>query len=210
MTLAIVVVVALLAVVVFLLAGAAVEMFEQLKQIRTYLELKDTATSISIAEARGGRATAFGLPHGLEEEERALLLILSTQCETCRLLASGIVATNLPGSLWVLVAGPYDSAVQAFAEEFGLGGPKVALDGGYVKARALGINTSPASVAFVGGRAVQAQTVPTFRQLRNQLHELSSLHSAAMREPELDDSEIEAMASIAVTEMALGGELSAK
>ena len=61
MTTVLLVVVCLLAVVVFIQIGAQVELFEQVRQIRSYLDIEDKPTTVELGTLEGASPSRFGL-----------------------------------------------------------------------------------------------------------------------------------------------------
>ena len=86
----------------FIQFGALIEMYQQLKQVRHYLEIVDTPTPIALGSLEGARPSDIGLPAALDEAAQAMILFLSNKCETCSIIARSFAGT-LPDGLWVVV-----------------------------------------------------------------------------------------------------------
>lgn len=164
MTTVLLVVVCLLAVVLFLQIGAQVELFEQVKQIRGYLDMEDKPTPVELGTLEGASPSRFGLPAVLDQAEQAMVLFVSNKCETCRNLASALRGGAVPPSMWVVVV-PVTGDGNEFITEFDLYGERVLLDEGEQIVGSIGLDLTPVALHIADGKLTRAHTVPTVRQM---------------------------------------------
>lgn len=162
--LAIAVVVGILAVVLLVVVSALVELFQQVQQIRGYLDMVDRVTPLDLGRSKGVSASAVGLPAALDTADRALVLFLSDKCGSCRTIAATLAGGALPPTLTLLIE-PMGDSTASIADEFELVGERVLVDHGERIATLLGLDIFPAAVLIERGRLEAAQTVPTPRQL---------------------------------------------
>lgn len=146
----------------FVQFGALVEMFQQLKQVRGYLDLVDTPTPIELGKWAGVIPSSIGLPPALDEVGEALVVFLSNKCETCRIIAQSLAGGALPQNLWLVVV-PVLSDPTEFLEEFQLRGDRTLIDQGITDR--IGLDITPAALLIQNGRIVEAHTLPSVRQL---------------------------------------------
>ncbi|GAA4087926.1 hypothetical protein [Actinomadura miaoliensis] len=164
MTLALLIVVCVLAALLFVAFGALVEMFHQLKQIREYLEIEDSPILMDLGAAQGQAPSAVGLPAELDGSDRALVLLLSNKCRTCFTLAAALQGRVRPPRLWIVVVPVLGDAAE-FIDMFDLRGERVVVDEGEHIVNRLGIDATPAAVLVENGRMVKAHSVPSSRQM---------------------------------------------
>jgi hypothetical protein len=164
LTTVVVILLVLYGVVLFVQLGALVELFEQVKQVRAYLQMEDRPTTLELGRSQGLAASAVGLPAALDDADQALVLFLSNRCETCRTIAATLAGGAPPAALWVVVE-PTSGDGSEFVEEFQLRGDRVLVDRGERIATQLGLDVTPAAILVEQGRLAHAQTVPTVRQL---------------------------------------------
>ena len=165
MLLTLAIIVFVLAALMFVLFGALIELFEQVKQLRRFLDLEDRVTQLDIGERVGERPSEFGLPQSLDTAERGIVLTLSTKCATCQTLAATLRGGELPPDTWLLVV-PVTGDGREFIDAYELYGDRVLVDEGQRLTRGLGIEVSPSALFISDGRLADAQTVPSVRQLR--------------------------------------------
>jgi hypothetical protein len=146
----------------FVQFGALVEMFQQVKQIRGYLDMVDTPTPLELGPSNGARPSSVGLPSVLDESAEALVLFISNKCETCVVLAQSLAGGDLPEGLWLVVV-PVLSDPKEFLDQFRLRGERVLIDDGL--SNRIGLDITPAAVLIERGRMTEAHTVPSVRQL---------------------------------------------
>jgi hypothetical protein len=155
----------LLAGSTFVAFGVIVELYSQLAQIRKYLELVDTPTTLDLGDNAGQMASSVGLPAELDGTERAVVLFLSNKCETCITIAENLAGAPLPAGLWVALVPVLSGDMTDFLARYPLRGNHVLLDGVSAIAARIGLDVTPAAVIIDRGRLTAAQTVPTIRQL---------------------------------------------
>jgi len=174
--------------VVFIQFGAMIEMFEQIRQMRIYLDMVDKPTVLDLGASQGRLASGAGLPANLDAVPRALVLFLSNKCETCRTLAAALDGGALPPHLWVVVVPVLSGDASQFLEDFRLYGDRILVDADHAITDAIGLDITPAAIALEAGRMVEAHTVPTVRQLYASLPMVERKRALArkqVREPDL-------------------------
>lgn len=164
MTTFILILLCVFAVALFIQFGALIEMYEQLKQVRKYLDMVDEPEILDLGLARGLAASAVGLPAELDGVDRAMVLFLSTKCETCRQLAANLHGGSLPPGLWVVVV-PVIGDGSDFVAAHELVGEHILVDVDEQITSRIGLDLSPVAVHVEGGKLAKAHTVPTVRQL---------------------------------------------
>jgi hypothetical protein len=179
MILALAIIVFVLAVLTFVLFGALIELFEQVKQLRRFLDLEDRVTPIDIGDKVGELPSEFGLPQDLDTAGYGLVLTLSTKCATCQTLAATLRGGALPPDTWLVVV-PVIGDGREFIDAYELYGERVLVDEGQQLTRKLGIEVSPSVLFISEGRLAGAQTVPSVRQLRAILPKNNKASSRAL------------------------------
>lgn len=180
MILALAIIVFILAVLTFVLFGALIELFEQVKQLRRFLDLEDRITPIDIGDRVGELPSEFGLPPDLDTAGSGLVLTLSTKCATCQTLAATLRGGRLPPDTWLVVV-PVIGDGREFIDAYELHGERVLVDEGQRLTRGLGIEVSPSALFVSEGRLAGAQTVPSVRQLRAILPKNNKPRSGPLR-----------------------------
>jgi hypothetical protein len=155
-------------VVLVIELGALIEMFEQIKQVRIFLDMVDRPLSLDLDSSLGLEASTVGLPSALNDAERAMVLFLSNKCTTCRKLAATIAGGSLPLAMWVVIV-PVMGDAEDFVDEFQLRGDRILVDEGQRIASQMRLSTTPAAVFVENGRLARAQTVPSVRELYSAL-----------------------------------------
>lgn len=166
--------VALLALLVFVLFGALLEMYRDIRQLREAIGILDQPLNVDVGPVAGTNPSNYGLPQALDSAVSALILFLSERCGTCRSLAAGL-SIPLPPGLWiVLEARDTDSAV-TFLNSFNLNrltlDEHVVVDVGGKIAYRIGLDTTPIGFRVENGAIVSATTVPSSRYLNTILPE---------------------------------------
>jgi thiol-disulfide isomerase/thioredoxin len=164
LTVALLVVVCLLAAIVFVQFGALVELYNQVKQIRSTLDLDDSSTPLELGSAQDLPPSSVGLPADLDDASSALVLFLSNTCGTCRSIATALRGA-LPSSMWIVVEPVFEEDAHAFVEQFELHGPKVVIDHDNSIASKLGLNITPVGMLVQKGRLHRAEMVSSPRQV---------------------------------------------
>ena len=90
MVAALTVAVGLLALLVFVLAGAVLELNADVRQLREVAGILDRPLVVDIADVADTRPSSHGLPRVLDATASALVLFLSDRCATCHALAEGL------------------------------------------------------------------------------------------------------------------------
>jgi hypothetical protein len=158
----VVIVLCFFGVALFVQYGALVEMFQQLKQVRGYLDLVDATTPIDLGKIAGANPSAVGLPEALDKVDGALVLFLSNKCETCMVIAQSLAGGILPEKMWLVVV-PILSDPTEFLDRYQLRGDRILVDHGI--SDRIGLDITPAAILIENGRLAEAHTVPSVRQL---------------------------------------------
>jgi hypothetical protein len=165
------VLIAVLAIVNFLMFGALVELFRDVRQLRDIVGVLDRPLHLGIGRVAGTAPSLYGLPGALDSTNSAVVLFLSDKCSTCRTLAASLEGRSLPLGLWVIVEAATENAAQAFVETLGLntqqadGRVLVDVDGAI--ASRIGLDTTPVGFQITNGRVVEATTVPSVRYFQS-------------------------------------------
>jgi hypothetical protein len=161
-----------LALLIFVLFWALVEMFRDVRQIRDALGILDRPMEVDIGAAAGTNPGSHGLPQQLDDAASALVLFLSDRCATCRILAAAMGGA-LPAGLWIVVEAASDDAAAAFVESHGLApglrNGRVIVDSEGAIAARLGLNMTPVAYRVERGLFKDAATVPSMRTLSSMI-----------------------------------------
>jgi hypothetical protein len=163
-----------LAVIVVVQGLVLLEMVRQTAQIRRVLDLDDRPVPMSLGELAGRPLpeTARDLvpAHG-----EAVLVLLSTDCTTCRLVASGLrdLIDRFADKriVTILQAHRAEDATEV-AAAFGLAGDEVVFDLDRSYGEAVGVALRPAAVVVRDGMLSEGATVRNASQLQQVLEEL--------------------------------------
>lgn len=160
--------VAILALFVFILFGALLEMFRDVRQLRDVAGILDRPLNIDIGEVKGTNPSVYGLPPLLNSASSAIVLFLSERCATCRSIAAGF-ERELPSGLWLVVdsgrrsngSSPLDleTLKERDSDE------RVIVDVGNTIASRIGLETTPVGFRIENGVFVNATTIPSVRYL---------------------------------------------
>ncbi|TDC00067.1 hypothetical protein E1091_05615 [Micromonospora fluostatini] len=151
-----------------LVFGALVEMLRTLEQLRIESGILDSLTPIDVP-AGPAALTAAGLTPLLADRPRAIVLVLSDMCVTCRKLAERI-AGGLPDDVWLLFEPKTVQTGEKWLSQYGLGSdPRLLIDPDGRLAAALQMQISPAVVRIRDGGVVAAHTLPSPRRLEEEL-----------------------------------------
>jgi hypothetical protein len=160
--------VGVLALVVFVLFGALMEMYRDVRQLRDVAGILDRPLNVDIGRVQGTAPSRYGLPPALDGESAALVLFLSETCSTCRVLAASF-DTGLPAGLWIVVEARSAETASTFLNSNRLGTlmstGRVAVDVAAQIAGRLGLDTTPVGFRVENGLLVGATTVPSVRYL---------------------------------------------
>ncbi|MGH3624547.1 MAG: hypothetical protein ACRDQ5_22630, partial [Sciscionella sp.] len=168
--------VGVLAVVVFIQFGALIEMFEQLKQVRAYLDMEDNPHPLDLGDAVGMTPSTAGLPARLDDIAAATVLFISDKCTTCATLATELKRAGLPEAMWLVVV-PVTGDAAKFVATFGLHGERILVDADHSVSSTIGIDVTPVALMIESGRLAGLQTVPTTRQMYAALPGASNGHA---------------------------------
>lgn len=164
MTTVLLIAVCLLVAFAFVLLGAQIELFEQVKGIRRFLDLEDRVTDLEL-ELIGAKPSQVGLPAELDHVDSGVVLLLSNKCATCQTLAATLRGGRIPAGIWLLVV-PVTGDGSDFIDAYELHGERVLIDRDELIVNRLGLDVTPAAVFVENGRLAKAQTVPSVRHLR--------------------------------------------
>lgn len=157
-----------LAIALFLMAGAVLELHRGLTQVRQQSGVIDSPIALDVELPRRLPAEA-GLPADLLHRGRALVLVLSDHCSTCGTIAEHLGGA-LPDSVWILLAPQTPESGRDWLSQYSLSADSaVIIDDRGRLARSLGVNISPAVLRVRNGEAVAAHTLPSARRLDDEL-----------------------------------------
>lgn len=162
------VVTALLAVGMFLVMGALVEMYRSLEQLRRDTGLIDEPIPLEI-ELNTPIDLAIGLPVELLTADRAILLVVSDRCSTCDLIGEHLDGSLTEG-VWLMVEPRSEGSARTWLARFGLSSEAqviIDLDGSV--STSIGIDVTPSVLRLRQGSAVEAHTLPSARRLDDEL-----------------------------------------
>jgi hypothetical protein len=151
-----------LAVVVALACAALVEVFRQLKELRTALDLDDVPLPLDL---RGTtiRATDLGLDGALSSLPETIVVVLSTKCATCLAIAHSF-AGGSPGSVWFILQTAEDEPMN-LGSILSSSRERLLLDPGGRMCERVGIQVTPSLLTVRFGEVVRAQAVSSVRQV---------------------------------------------
>jgi hypothetical protein len=157
--------VAVLTIVTVVLAGTTVELLRAVEQLRAHIGLEDKPSLLDISSAVGQQPSNFGLPQVLDDIDRAVVLILSDRCASCRAIAAEI-SGDVPDDVFILLEeGRREDSGKSLQVRYDFPSSRTIIDYGGGIAGRLGIDTTPAGVVVRQGRVVSARTVPSARQI---------------------------------------------
>jgi hypothetical protein len=160
--------VGLLSGLVFVLFGALIELYRDVRQLREAAGILDRPLSIDIGAVAHAAPSSVGLPPALDAAASAIVLFLSDKCATCRVLAAALDTVVPPGVCVVMEAGDVQSATR-FLNAYGLtpeaAGGMVCLDTSREIADRLGLDVTPVAFRVENGKLASATTVPSARYL---------------------------------------------
>jgi hypothetical protein len=148
-------------------------MVRQISQIRRVLDLDDRPVPISLGD-HAGRPLREPARSVLQNGE-GILVLLSTDCATCRLVASGLrdlldrfVERRI---VTILQAHNQEEAAEMVAAS-GLAGDEVVVDLDRSYGEALGVALRPAAVVVRDGTLIEGATIQNAHQLQQLLEAL--------------------------------------
>ncbi len=164
-------VVAALALVIFVLFGAVLELYRDVRQLRDAIGILDRPLDVVLGPVKGTRPSRHGLFPALDDTGSAVVLFLSDRCATCRTLAAGLTETGSSG-LWVVLEARTMQSAEGFLETHGAHGlddlrteGRFQLDVAGAIARSMGLRTTPVVIRVQDGRFTSATTAPSRRYL---------------------------------------------
>lgn len=176
--------VGVLALLVFLLFGAVLELFRDVRQLREAAGILDRPLEVDLGDVAGTKPSRYGLPTVLDAAGSAILLFLSDRCGTCHALAAGLQG-NLPRGLWVVLEARSPDSAQEFLTSYGLdrsnAEARVLVDVAGKIAERIGLRTTPVGFRVQSGRLVGATTVPSRRYLSSIIPDPVRLHRSVER-----------------------------
>jgi len=153
---------------------ALIDQYKGLLQIRASLGLIDTPKHLELPPVTAPLSPSdLGLPAHLDQQDRAIVVFLSTKCVTCRTIGSSLHG-QVPNPMWVVVEGPSLRACDQWLAEVGLSKERVTPDADGGIARQLDLEVVPAAAIFENGAFRFAQTLPSFRQLQRLMSSTAS------------------------------------
>lgn len=152
-----------LGVLVFLLLGALIEMYRDLAQVREYSGLLDRPLPIELGDRQGTRPSAWGLPPALDKAQRALVVLLSDRCATCRTIMASLNGT-VPEHVVLVLEPPGGMGDSELAIQITTGSDRVVIDREHSIADRLQIQLTPSALVVEDGVIDRALTVPSVRQ----------------------------------------------
>lgn len=166
--------VGVLALLTFILFGALLELYRDVRQLRDVAGILDRPLSVDIGAVAGTKPSIYGLPQMLDSAHLAIVLFLSERCGTCRSLAAGF-GRPLPAGLWVILEATDPRSGAAFLDSYAL--REISSDGRVIVdlageiGRRIGLDTTPVGFRVEDGRLAGATTVPSSRYLTSILPE---------------------------------------
>ena len=163
--------IALLAILVFVLSGALLEMFKDIRQLRDVSGILDRPLDVDVGRVAGTKPSEYGLPAALDSAASAIVLFLSDRCGTCRSIAASFDSSMKapPPGLWIVLEGRTDDSVKEFLNSCALkhmtSDGRVMIDVMGDIARRMGLDTSPVGFRVEKGALTSATTVPSTRYL---------------------------------------------
>jgi len=185
MTIFLVVAVVALGLLVVVQGLVLLELVRQVSQMRRELDLDDRPVPISLGELAGRPLPepALGVWSENGSSRDGVLVLLSTDCATCRLVASGLpdILTRFEGQriVAVLQAHSQDEATEMLADT-GLPQDEIVVDVEREYGSALGIALRPAAVVVRDGIVSEGAIVRNPRQLQQLLETLEPNGGGAM------------------------------
>jgi hypothetical protein len=160
--------VGLLALLVFVLFGAMLELYKDVRQLRDAAGILDRPLHVDVGLVAGTAPSAYGLPQVLDTATSALVLFLSETCSTCRALAASF-DTSLPPGLWVVLEARSADSAREFLATYRMAQmtseSRVSVDLNGEIAGRIGLDTTPVGFRVENGLLTSATTVPSTRYL---------------------------------------------
>jgi hypothetical protein len=178
--------VVVLGVLVVVQGLVLLEMVRQTAQIRRVLEIDDRPVPISLGELAGKPLPepARGLWSDNGASRNGVLVLLSTDCATCRLVASGLqdlLDRFGPQKIVVVLQAHDDDEADEMLGSVGLARDEIVLDLEREYAAAFAIALRPAAVVVRDGIVSEGAIVRNPRQLQQLLEVLESSRQEAVQ-----------------------------
>jgi hypothetical protein len=150
-----------LAIVVAVICGALIEVFRQLVQIRTAINLSDDAIPLDV---RPGELHAgdLGLPSIAEALPAAIAVFLSPKCATCIAVAEAFRG-GAPETVWFVLTADREQ-VASLSHRLAASEQRIIVDEDGGIAKRVGVDVTPAVFTLHHGVVVHANAVSTARQ----------------------------------------------
>jgi hypothetical protein len=156
------VVLAVIAAVVLVICGALVEVFRQISDIRTTLDLDDVPLPLALGNLSISAAD-LAMPDAVAKLPEAIVVVLSRKCATCISIAQSFAA-GAPETVWFVL--------QTAADEVGTAGDmldgcrdRVVIDIDSKISEKAGVNVAPSVLSLRWGQVERAQAVSSVRQV---------------------------------------------
>ncbi|MDI6103372.1 hypothetical protein QLQ12_32660 [Actinoplanes sp. NEAU-A12] len=163
MTIALSAAVILLGVLTLLLLGSQVEMYRTIEQLREFGGLVDRPVPLDLPKNR--TPSKAGLPAELDTTVRAVVLLLSDRCGTCRALAGSLDGAVNEDLYLIVEPGTGVDGASELALTYRLDPARTVIDETGDISSGVGIRVTPAAIVIENGRMTRASTVPSTRQL---------------------------------------------
>lgn len=150
--------------VLTLCCAALVEVFRQLGEMRSVLNLGDQAPPLNI-RSRELSSSDLGLPTAVMREPEVIAIFLSAKCATCIAIAEAFRG-GAPGTVWFVLSGD-GSRASALWEYLKASEGRVLVDANERIARAIDLNVTPAVFTIRWGEVIKAHAVSSPRQVLN-------------------------------------------
>jgi hypothetical protein len=173
-----------LAVLVVVQGLVLLEMVRQTSQIRRVLDLDDRPVPISLGDL-AGRPLREPARSTLPENGDGVFVLLSTDCTTCRLVASGLrdlLDRFVERRIVTILQAHHQEDASEMVAASGLAGDEVVVDLDRTYGEALGVALRPAAVVVRDGTLIEGATVRNARQLQQLLEELGPVNGADLSE----------------------------
>lgn len=155
----------LCAVVVAISAAALVEVFRQLADIRTALDLQDEPMPLGVKSGEL-RTDDVGLPREIAIEPQALVVFLSGKCLTCLAVAESFRGGSSETVWFVLTGVPVPASLIEMLSE---SAERVIIDENDAIAARIGMHVTPAAFITTYGEITRAFAVTTPRQVQRMI-----------------------------------------
>lgn len=151
-----------MAAILTLCCAALVEIFRQLDEVRSILNLDDRAIPIKIQPGEFS-SSAIGLPKAIADLPDAVIVFLSARCATCHAIAQAFEG-GAPGSVWFVLSGDTTQTSEMWTYLRNCR-DRVSADPDERIARRIGLNVTPAVLTAHWGQITRARAVSSSRQV---------------------------------------------